>query len=172
MVAKNSKVKLERNTVLRTAAVMMARGGSSPSSTSSSSTSSDSSAAKKRKRKRKRKRAKKKRAKRKPGQKVPTTMATVNTSRSPWIAKSGLERNQCSICRKFGHWRQGCPTRPRQNNEQPQEQMNINWICAVWNRDSKACDGRRCGALHICSDAKCRRHSDSHPASHHKHRRD
>ena len=131
MVAKNSKVKLERSSMKRAVAVMTTGDGSSSSSDSSSETSSESSGAKKRKKKRKRKRAKKRRAKRKDKQRAQPTLATVNTSRSPWITQSGLARNQCSVCRKFGHWRQGCPTRPRVNNDTQQEQMNTNWICAV-----------------------------------------
>ena len=131
MVAKNSKVKLERNTLDRAKAVMTGGSVSSSSSTSSSGSSSESSGAKKRKKKRKRKRAKKRRAKRKTAHIAPPTTTTVNTSRSPWITQSDLARNQCSACRKFGHWRQGCPTNPRPNNEKIQEQMNTNWICAV-----------------------------------------
>ena len=172
MVARNSKVRLENHNLHRTT---FNRKSSidllSSTSTSSLDSTEKSSEEERRKRKRKRKRKRAKKRHKKQRQKVTVPMST-NTTRSPWIAESNLAKNQCSACRGFGHWRQGCPTINRTHTAEEQSQMNIGWICAVWNRDRNACDGTKCGALHICSNSKCRRHGDRHPASSHKHRRD
>ena len=172
MVARNSKVRLERHNLHRSTGNKKSCIDLLSSTTTSSLDSTEESSEeerRKRKRKRKRRRAKKRREKQR--QQEPTPVNT-NATRSPWIAQSNLAKNQCSACRGFGHWRPGCPSINRAHNPKQQEQISITWICAVWNRDRKACDGTKCGALHICSNSKCRRHGDRHPASDHKHRRD
>ena len=103
MVARNSKVRLERHNLHRTGSYKKPcidlLNSSSTSSPDSSGESSEEER-RKRKRKRKRKRANKKREKRR---KQDPTPRNTNATRSPWIAESNLARNQCSACRGFGH---------------------------------------------------------------------
>ena len=124
MVAKNSKVKLERRAQI-SGAIETIRLVSSSSSSSSDSSSSDSAAYRKWKKKRKKKWAKKKRTKRHTKRAPPTSFPPATTvAASKWISTTDLARNQCSLCKKFGHWRKYCPKVKHRPTTSLPRQMN------------------------------------------------
>ena len=75
----------------------------------------------------------------------------------------------CWRCHEQGHWAKDCPRNYTEKTKLRVQRASL--ICSKWNRDTRSCDGT-CNKLHICSNMKCRRLTDRHPATHIQHRSD
>ena len=80
-----------------------------------------------------------------------------------------IGKDVCLRCNKRGHWAKDCPRRI--GAKRAGHLMTPAMICHKWNRDTRSCLGE-CNLLHICSNRRCRRTTDRHPASHLQHRSD
>ena len=80
-----------------------------------------------------------------------------------------IGKDQCAKCNELGHWAKDCPKKSGDKGED--SKITPQMICSVWNRNTLNCKGE-CGQLHICSNIKCRRITDRHPATHLQHRLD